>query len=203
MTRDGGRAASDGRPLRHTPQWGIDRTRGFKHVLPDGSYVSGRPSDQELEELIGYIFLDKDLLRVALTHPSAVVNPEDKLVMSNGRLEFLGDAVLGLVVGEMLYERDPPLDEGKMTEARKSFVANQRVREIAALLDLDRWLDLGGPELTDGGRGKPKRGGDAFEALIGAIHRDAGPAHASQVVRRIFERYPVPETAAGTPNLTE
>lgn len=150
--------------------------------------MADRPDDAELEKLLGYRFLNRNLLRVALTHPSAANEPAKKRE-ANARLEFLGDAVLNLVVAEMLYARRPRLDEGQMTEARKSFVANKRLRRLADKLDLDRWLYLGGAEVKDGGRGKPKRAGDALEALIGAIHLEAGPAHATTVVRRLLKRY--------------
>lgn len=156
--------------------------------------MADRPDDKELETRLGYHFLNRNLLRVALTHPSA--NEDAGKREANARLEFLGDAVLGLVVAEMLYARRPRLDEGQMTEARKSFVANKRLRRLAMKLGVDRCLYLGRAELNDGGRGKPKRCGDALEALIGAIHVEAGPAHASNFVRRLLERYDVIENTA-------
>lgn len=157
-----------------------------------------RPSDAELEAMIGYIFFDKDLLRTALTHPSAVNEPPHKGRAANGRLEFLGDAVLGLVVAEMAYARDSKLNEGALTEARKVEVKNERIRGLAASIGLGPWLYLGGAENNDLGRGEAKRLGDALEAIIGAVYLDAGPTHATRVVRRMLERFPAREAGVST-----
>lgn len=81
------------------------------------------------------------------------------------------------------------MSEGALTEGRISFVKNERVADLAEHLKLEPWLYLGGTELNDAGRGKRKRLGDALEALLGAIYLDAGPAHASRVIRRLLEKY--------------
>lgn len=150
-----------------------------------------RPKDAVLEKLLGYTFLDKSLLTTALTHPSLGDGHRSTDQESNARLEFLGDAVLGLVAAEMAFDRKPHLDEDGLTKERGAFVKNAHVQDLAVRLKLGPWLYLGGAELKSQGRGERKRLGDALEAIIGAIHRDAGPVHAASVVRRLLRRYPM------------
>lgn len=152
--------------------------------------MSDRPSDAPLEELLDYRFINKSLLRTALTHPSFGDGRRSKNRESNARLEFLGDAVLGLVVADMLFKRKPKLDKGALTDERKSRVNNKRLAEMAR--HLNPRLRLGGAERNDQGRGRAKRLAAALEAIVGAIYLDAGPAHATRVVRRLLEQYDAP-----------
>jgi len=125
-----------------------------------------------LEERIGYQFRDVRLLIEALTHPS--VAPErEKKHFDNQRLEFLGDAVLQLVVTEHLFTRYSEAAEGRLTIRRARLVSRQALKVHAARLDLGRHLLMGRGEDASGGRQRDSTLGDAFEALLGAIYLDS------------------------------
>lgn len=119
-------------------------------------------------------FSDPVLLATALTHRSyANENPEAG--EDNERLEFLGDAVLGFIVGKLLFQRYPHLREGQLTRLRSRLVNNERqLAELALLLGIDRHLRLGNGAERDGGRQNPDLLADAFEAIVGAYCLDAG-----------------------------
>lgn len=124
--------------------------------------------------ILGYTFLDTSLLRQALTHPSFVNEARDSDVTDYQRLEFLGDAVLGFCLADLLSERYPDLAEGDLSRLRSSLVDQPRLAELAAGLDIAPHILLGRGEEQDGGREKPSILADVLEALIGAIYRDAG-----------------------------
>lgn len=115
----------------------------------------------------GYRFSDQDLLKQALTHRSAGAP-------HNERLEFLGDALLGLIAAELLYERWPRADEGAMTRARAELVRESTLARIARRLDLGSRLVLGPGEMKSGGHRRDSILSDALEAVIAAIYLDAG-----------------------------
>lgn len=139
------------------------------------------PSDtlDSLAHRLGFRFKNPDLLRRALTHRSAGRDNYE-------RLEFLGDAVLGLVVAEALYERYGG-DEGNLSRLRASLVNRETLAEVAATLGLGDALVLGPGELKSGGFRRATILADAFEALIGAIYLDSGYDIARTFVRRVFE----------------
>lgn len=116
---------------------------------------------------IGHRFADPSLRERALTHRSAAAG-------HNERLEFLGDAVVNLVVAEALYQRFPNADEGWLTRARSQLVCEASLAGIARRLDLGPRLRLGAGEIKSGGRERDSILADALEAIIGAIHLDAG-----------------------------
>lgn len=129
---------------------------------------------------IGHEFTDRSILELALTHPS--FDPEQPSpVGSNGRLEFLGDAVLGVVVSAELYEAWD-LTEGEMTKARASVVNETTLAEIGASVGIGEALRLGRGEDAAGGRQKLPILADAMEAVIAAVYVDAGYESARQVV---------------------
>jgi ribonuclease-3 len=132
-----------------------------------------------LQERLGHDFRTPELLALALTHRSWCA--ENEGYESNERLEFLGDAVLGLVVTDRLYREHPGLSEGEMAKARAAVVSTEALAELAGELDLGRGLRLGRGEQTSGGRAKARVLADALEAVIGAVHLDAG-WHAAQGV---------------------
>jgi len=131
-----------------------------------------------LEERIGYRFVDPRLLETALSHRSWC--SEHPGEASNERLEFLGDAVLGLVVTDALYARFPDEPEGQLAKSRATVVSAVTLAEIGAALALGDDLRLGKGEAASGGSAKSSILADAVEALIGAVYVDGGiePARA-------------------------
>ena len=138
-----------------------------------------------LQERLGYTFRDESLLRLALTHPS-VAHESSVATPHNQRLEFLGDAVLGLVLTGALYERFPGLGEGPLTKARAQLVNRRTLATEARRLELGAHLILSRGEETSGGRERPSALADAHEALLGAIFIDGGYAAAAEFILRSF-----------------
>ena len=126
-----------------------------------------------LEERIGYKFRNPLLLAEALTHPS--VGHETKHDhLDNQRLEFLGDAVLQLVITERLFRHFDEEAEGRLTKLRSRLVSRETLKGYARAIDLGSYLKMGRGEASSGGRERTSTLGDAFEALIGAIYLDSG-----------------------------
>ena len=126
-----------------------------------------------LEERIGYKFRNSLLLAEALTHPS-LGHETQRYHFDYQRLEFLGDAVLQLVITEYLFRHFGGEAEGQLTKLRSRLVSREALRMHAATLDLGRYLLMGRGEETSGGRERTSTLADAFEALIGAIYLDGG-----------------------------
>jgi ribonuclease-3 len=124
-----------------------------------------------LQTRLGYTFRDAGLLRLALTHPS-VAHEQGAPVQHNQRLEFLGDAVLQLVLTRELYERFPAFGEGPLTKARAKLVNRRTLAEHGRELGLGDYLILSRGEELHGGRERPSALADTYEALIGAIFLD-------------------------------
>ena len=149
---------------------------------------------QALAERLEWPVIDPALLQRALAHRSWCA--ETPGTESNERLEFLGDAVLGLVVTDHLYRTYPDLPEGELAKVRASVVNSAALAEVAASLSIGRALLLGKGEGQSGGREKPSILADAMEALIGAVYLDRGwHAAAGLVMRLLGER--MEEAAAG------
>ncbi len=129
--------------------------------------------------VLGHSFADKRLLEQALTHRSASH-------INNERLEFLGDALLNLLVAELVYEQHPRADEGEMTRLRAALVNGLALAEIARVQEIGDRLYLGGGELKSGGFRRDSILADAFEALVAAIYADAGWVVCRDIVRRLF-----------------
>ena len=125
----------------------------------------------ELEEVLGYRFSDRDLLRRALRHGSADNARNDG---SYQRLEFLGDAVLGHAIALLLYHNNPQADEGLLTRMRSHLVRSSSLASKAAWLGLDGWIEVGPSEQRDRGRERVAMLEDVLEAVIGAIALDGG-----------------------------
>ena len=151
---------------------------------PDSNRSTGGPMElAALEAQLDVSFGDPSLLRTALTHPSyANEHPEDASE-DNERLEFLGDAVLGMIVARTLYQRYPEVTEGRLTEWRAYLVCGPTLSRIAQSLDLGRWLRLGRGEDQTGGREREGNLERVFEAVVGAIYLDAGLEAARAFVR--------------------
>ena len=125
-----------------------------------------------LEKRIGYKFRNPLLLAEALTHPS-VAHETQRHHFDNQRLEFLGDAILQLVVTEYLYAQFSGEAEGRLTKLRSRLVSREALKVHASSLDLGRFLMMGRGEEASGGRDRTSTLADAFEALIGAIYLDS------------------------------
>lgn len=138
-----------------------------------------------LQQRLAYRFRDEDLLRLALTHPS-VAHENGGGLEHNQRLEFLGDAVLGLVLTQKLYEQFPEHEEGPLTKARAQWVNHKSLTQRAQALGLGDHLILGHGEEMQGGRHRASALADAFEALLGAIFLDGGFGAAREFVLREF-----------------
>lgn len=133
-----------------------------------------RPSLDELGERLGIALRDPETIRQAFVH-SSYFNENPHLVAGhNERLEFLGDAVIGLVVSRLLYERFPGEDEGLLTSRRAALVNRDSLAAIALRLGLDRYILLGRGELETGGATRPSLLAATFEAVAGAIYLAQG-----------------------------
>ena len=139
----------------------------------------------ELQSRLGLQFRDENLLRLALTHPS-VAHEQNHPAPHNQRLEFLGDAVLGLVLSGEIYERFPGADEGLLTKSRAKLVNAASLAAHGQALGLGAHLVLSRGEENTGGRERSSALADAFEALLGAIFLDGGFAAARDFVLREF-----------------
>src|SRR5438270_221777 len=153
-------------------------------------------TDDRLDSLadrLGYHFADRALLAMAMAHRSWCAETPNEA--SNERLEFLGDAVLGLVVTDHLF-RNYELPEGELAKVRASVVNSAALAEVAAELDIGAAVLLGKGEAASGGREKPSILADAMEAVIGALYLDRGyDAAASLVMNLLGDR--IEEAAAG------
>jgi ribonuclease-3 len=139
----------------------------------------------KLQDRIGYTFRDRALLVSAVTHLSYVAeHPEVK--ESNQRLEFLGDAVLQILIAEALYDLFPGEREGVLSKRRALLVNGTFLAQLAREIGLDACLRLGGSEESTGGRERQSTLGDAFEALIGALYRDSDIDRARRVVIELY-----------------
>ena len=137
-----------------------------------------------LEEAIGYSFSDRALLVQALTHRSRA--HEDQSNVDNESLEFLGDAVLGLVIADWLFREFPMRDEGWKSKMKALLVAGPTLAAIGSELGLGRYLLLGKGEEKTGGRQKPSMIADTFEAVVGAIYLDGGVEKVVTLIHKVF-----------------
>lgn len=147
--------------------------------------MASAPDLNALQARLGYTFRDPGYLRIALTHPS-IAHEFEVSIPHNQRLEFLGDAVLGLIIARELYERFPRLGEGPMTKGRAHLVNQRTLAEQGRALGLGECLVMSKGETVHGGRERPSALADAFEAVTGAIYLDGGYDAASAFVLRCF-----------------
>lgn len=138
---------------------------------------------EQLQKNIHYVFKDQSLLHLALTHKSF------KKGKNNERLEFLGDAVVDLIVGEYLYLRFKDHQEGKLSKIRASIVNEEGLAMLARDLGIDQYLYLSGAEESNNGRNKPSILADAFEALVGAIFLESGFEKAKEFLYPLIEKH--------------
>ena len=154
-----------------------------------------RDEFEELQNRVGYRFRDRGLLEHALTHRSRAAEDASGGVADNESLEFLGDAVLGLVVADVLFRKYPESDEGQKSKIKASVVSAQALARRAEEIHLGDHLLLGRGEEKTGGRFKQALLADAYEALVAAVYLDGGlPAAAAFLERELTEAI---ETGAG------
>ena len=149
--------------------------------MSDGD-VETSPAD--VEAVLGYAFRDRTLLETALTHASFA--HEQDTGCSNERLEFLGDAVLGLVIAELLYAAHPEWSEGELTRARAALVNQRSLAGCAREMGLGRFVKLGRTEERTAGEHKDSILADCFEAMLGAVYLDGGAGGAQAILERAF-----------------
>jgi ribonuclease-3 len=148
--------------------------------------LDSNPADPALlEECLG-ITIDRALLVRALTHRSYAY--ENGNLPTNERLEFLGDAVLGLVVTDALFRRHPDLPEGQLAKLRAAVVNMRALAEVARALGVGDHILLGRGEETSGGRDKSSILADTLEALIGAVYLEHGVEEGAALVHRLVDR---------------
>jgi len=145
----------------------------------------------DLQARLQHRFSDPQLLARALTHRSFSAD-------HNERLEFLGDAVLNLAVAALLYDRLHALPEGDLSRVRANLVKQETLHQLAATLGLPDMIRLGEGESRSGGHSRPSILADALEALIGAVHLDAGFQVAEALVRRLFQDVEINPRMAAT-----
>jgi ribonuclease-3 len=137
-----------------------------------------------LEKRLGHTFGDQELLHRAMCHRSWVAESNDN--HSNERLEFLGDAVLGWVIADLVFDRYGDLAEGALTDLRKSVVNANALAEVAAELHIGEHVLLGRGEDAANGREKVSILSDAMEAVLGAVYIDGGVGAAFALIERLF-----------------
>ena len=153
----------------------------------DGRVIPLRNEFSELEHRVGYTFRDPGLLEHALTHTSRANEDVSGGVFDNESLEFLGDAVLGFAIADLLFRRFPSRDEGWKSKMKATLVSTASLARLAEGLDLGQHLLLGRGEEKTGGRRKQALLADGYEALIAAIYLDGGVEQVSTFIARQFE----------------
>jgi ribonuclease-3 len=149
--------------------------------------VSAPPSKQppdSIADLLGYAFRDQELLETALSHPSFAHELDGS--RGNERLEFLGDAVLGLVIAQGLFQAHPEWAEGELTRARAALVNQRALAGRARELGLGAFVKLGRTERRSAGEEKDSILANCFEALVGALFLDGGLQCATAFLQRVF-----------------
>lgn len=155
----------------------------------------------KLEKILGYQFRNLELLERALTHRSwayeNLTEGDEKKIrnVQNESLEFVGDSVLGLVVAEQLYKRNPDMSEGELTLMKHHLVSMGTLAKTAKKLNLGKFMRIGRGEEKTGGRQKPALLADTFEAILAAIFFDSGYVPARAFINRVFSE----EFCAATP----
>ena len=141
---------------------------------------------QVLEKKLGYTFRCKEQLQAALYHSSYANEHRAGGITSNERLEFLGDAVLGLVTADYLYHKHPDLPEGDLTRMRAALVCEESLYEVAQSLGLGNELRLGKGEEAGGGRQRASILADATESVFAAVYLDGGLEAARALIHRVL-----------------
>ena len=141
-----------------------------------------------LQQTLGISFNDPSLLQQAVVHSSYINENPSFAPVSNERLEFLGDAVLGVIIAEKLYQDFPQFTEGEMTGLRAALVCQDTLARVAGTIKLGGYLYLGKGEKAGGGQHKPANLARALEAVIAAIFLDQDPVTSRDVVLKLFNK---------------
>ena len=141
---------------------------------------------EALEQKLGYVFRSRELLGEALNHSSYANEHRGSRILSNERLEFLGDSILGFVTAEHLFKTYPDLPEGDLTRIRAALVCEQSLYEVALELNLGAYLKLGRGEEAGGGRERQSILADAVEAVFAAVYLDSDMASVSELIHRVL-----------------
>ena len=141
---------------------------------------------ESLESRLGYKFRNSFLLAEAMTHPSLAYESQ-RPHFDNQRLEFLGDAVLQLILTEDLFKMFPDFPEGRLTKLRSRLVSRRALARFALTIDMGSYVLLGKGEEATGGRRRVSTLADAFEALVGAVYLDCGYEGTRELVLRLFQ----------------
>ena len=165
---------------------------GAQQTKPDTHQTGVQPTKPDafqtklriLQEKLGYRFKDAGLLQTALTHSSYANEHKSSGGVSNERLEFLGDSVLGMTVAAMIYLGKPNMPEGKMTRLRAELVCEKSLAELSSYFSLGECLLLGRGEEKGGGRARPSILADAAEAVLAAIYLDGGFEPVRSIVKK-------------------
>ncbi|MDA8335730.1 MAG: ribonuclease III [Peptococcaceae bacterium] len=144
------------------------------------------PRLSALKERLGLAWADDSLLHLALTHSSYPYENRSSGGDDNQRLEFLGDAVLGLLISEYLYRTYPRYTEGELTKLRAAVVCEPSLASVAGQLGLGECLNMGRGEERSGGRRRPSILADCLEAVLGAVYLTGGAAEAKRIVTGYF-----------------
>lgn len=145
------------------------------------------PYYHDLEQKLGHHFTDPALIEEALRHSSYVNEQSDPQLRDNERLEFLGDAVLNLIVGDILMRDYPDLHEGDLSRIRAGMVNETQLAAVARTLDLGAHLQLGKGEIQTNGRDKNSILANTMEAIIAAVYLDIGFDKAYAIIQRQFK----------------
>ncbi|WDP89855.1 MAG: ribonuclease III [Desulfobacter sp.] len=160
----------------------------FKALTERLADLRSRPRLDLLEKNLDYRFKDRSLLSNALCHRSYLNENQSSCQTDNERLEFLGDAVVGLCVGQMLMEGDPSKQEGELSKLRSNLVSEPGLARMARKIDLGRHIKLGKGEFLSGGPDKNSILSDAFEAVVAAVYLDGGFDTAREILKRLFDK---------------
>lgn len=152
----------------------------------EGVSVADATELGNLEVKLGHTFADRELLETALLHRSHIHITGNKRIASNERLEFLGDAVLGLVVNEHFFRRFPDYSEGDLTKMKSLLVCGKRLSEVAAALEVGQYIRMSRSEAATGGRRRSSILADTMEAVVGAVYLDGGLDAARAVIERVL-----------------
>jgi ribonuclease-3 len=157
--------------------------RGRRKAASRGAPALGY---DRIQKTLGHRFARVELLRLSLTHKSAVSPDDGQGLLSNERLEFLGDAVLNCLITEHLYRTYPGQDEGQLSKIKSLVVSRKILGEIARSMGLGAFLVFGVSEERTGGRGRLSILSNAFEAVLGAVFLDGGYGAADRFLRRFL-----------------
>ena len=142
-----------------------------------------------IESALGVTFINRELLMLALTHQSYINEHPDELPVSNERLEFLGDSIVGMVVANLLYVGAPDSPEGDLTVRRSQVVRRETLASVSKSIGLGDWLVMGKGEAAAGGNERNSNLADSFEAVAGAVFVDQGYEHVYSFVNQWLGPY--------------